>query len=103
MTQLTSSSVKVTKDGVWYVYYKYYDNAGDDSVGREGNKTEGFVGPIRIDKADPTAAVSMGGDKNGQSGWYTAAVPATLTFSDPQSTESGSGAPGGQGRTQVTV
>lgn len=95
LTQLTSNSVNVTKDGVWYVYYKYFDQAGDDSVGREANKTEGFVGPIRIDKVSPTAAVSMGGDQNEESGWYTAAVPATLTFSDPQSAESGSGTPGG--------
>lgn len=95
LTQLTEDSVNVTKDGVWYVYYKYFDQAGDDSVGREANKTEGFVGPIRIDKVSPTAAVSMGGDQNEESGWYTAAVPATLTFSDPQSAESGSGTPGG--------
>lgn len=95
LTQLTADRVNVTKDGVWYVYYKYYDQAGDDSVGREANKTEGFVGPIRIDKVSPTAAVSMGGDRNEESGWYTAAVPATLTFSDPQSAESGSGTPGG--------
>lgn len=95
LTQLTSNSVNVTKDGVWYVYYKYFDQAGDDSVGREANKTEGFVGPIRVDKVSPTAAVSMGGDQNEESGWYTAAVPATLTFSDPQSAESGSGTPGG--------
>lgn len=95
LTQLMADRVNVTKDGVWYVYYKYYDQAGDDSVGREANKTEGFVGPIRIDKVSPTAAVSMGGDQNEESGWYTAAVPATLTFSDPQSAESGSGTPGG--------
>ncbi len=95
LTQLTSDRVNVAEDGAWYVYYKYYDKAGDDSIGREANKTEGFIGPIRIDRVSPTAAVSMGGSKNEQSGWYTAAVPATLTFSDPQSAVSGSGMPSG--------
>ncbi len=54
LTELTSSNtVSVNGNGVWYVYYKYYDQAGDDSVGRESNKTEGFAGPIRIDTAEP--------------------------------------------------
>lgn len=95
LTEFTSNRVSISQDGVWYVYYKYYDQAGDDSIGREANKTEGFVGPVKIDTVLPVASVNMGGSKNEQTGWYTAAVPATLTFSDPQSAVSGSGAPGG--------
>lgn len=89
LTELSSDRVDVMQDGVWYIYYKYYDKAGDDSIGREANKTEGFVGPIKIDTVSPTAAVSVGGDKNEQSGWYKADVPATVTFSDPKPEDGG--------------
>lgn len=54
LTELTSGSVSVEENGVWYVYYKIYDQAGDDARGREANKTEGFAGPIRIDDKTPT-------------------------------------------------
>ena len=54
LTEFTSSSVSVGENGVWYVYYKIYDQTGDDTVGREANGTEGFVGPIRIDAKTPT-------------------------------------------------
>ncbi|MCM1088850.1 MAG: InlB B-repeat-containing protein, partial [Muribaculaceae bacterium] len=58
LTELTTGSITVNKDGVWYVYYKIYDKAGDDAVGREGNMTEGFIGPIRIDTQTPSLSVT---------------------------------------------
>lgn len=50
----------VDGNGVWYVYYRFYDRAGDETVGREANKTEGFVGPVRIDVTAPALAVACG-------------------------------------------
>lgn len=60
LTELTSDSVRVDGNGVWYVYYRFYDRAGDETVGRETNKTEGFVGPVRIDVTAPALAVACG-------------------------------------------
>lgn len=54
LTELTTNSVSVEQDGIYYLYYKIYDQTGDDTVGREANKTEGFVGPIQIDAKTPT-------------------------------------------------
>ncbi len=87
LKELTADSVSVSQDGVWYIYYKYYDKAGDDSIGRESNRTEGFVGPIKIDTVSPVASVSVGGTPNEQTGWYTAAVPVTLSFEDQAKAE----------------
>ena len=58
LTELTSNTVRVNGNGVWYVYYKYYDQAGDDSAGREANKTEGFAGPVKIDGMAPALTAS---------------------------------------------
>ena len=53
-------TVTISQDGVWYVYYKVYDKAGDNTAQtqREGNWTEGFAGPIRIDTKEPVLTVS---------------------------------------------
>lgn len=60
LTELTSDSVRVDGNGVWYVYYRFYDRAGEETVGREANKTEGFVGPVRIDVTAPALTVACG-------------------------------------------
>lgn len=60
LTELTSNTVRVNGNGIWYVYYKYYDRTGDDSAGREANKTEGFAGPIKIDGTAPALTASYG-------------------------------------------
>lgn len=53
LTKLSGKTISVSQDGEWFIYYKVYDNTGDASTGREANKTEGFVGPIKIDKTAP--------------------------------------------------
>jgi len=78
LTELTSNSVNINQNGVWYVYYKYYDKTGDDSTGREANKTEGFVGPIRIDTKMPTLAINPG--KTGVLKSTGLVVPLTATY-----------------------
>lgn len=49
------------QDGVYYIYYKCCDNAGDDTIGRAGNIAEGFIDkPIRIDQNATGLTVSGG-------------------------------------------
>ncbi len=62
LTAFTGSSrkVDVTENGTWYVYYKFFDQAGDDTTGRPANMTEGFAGPVQIDKAAPELTINGG-------------------------------------------
>lgn len=78
--------ITVSDEGKCYVYYKVYDNAGDttDGIGREANKSEGFV-PVQIDKTAPEItlgdysaaagmAVTVKGSKDGVSSSELASV-----------------------------
>ena len=73
LTKLTGDTITVSDEGQCYIYYKIYDNAGDDdiNINREANKTEGFK-LVQIDKTAPT--VSFGN--------YSAAAGMTVTVSD---------------------
>lgn len=56
LTEFTNN-ITVTAEGSYYIYWKVYDNAGEDSekVQREGNYTEGFQ-PVQIDTTAPTVS-----------------------------------------------
>lgn len=73
LTKLTENTITVSDEGQCYIYYKIYDNAGDDdiNINREANKTEGFK-LVQIDKTAPT--VSFGD--------YSAAAGMTVTAAD---------------------
>lgn len=60
LEELTTNRITISREGIWYVYYKVYDNAGDDTIGREANKAEGFIGPIKIDLKTPRLTVVCG-------------------------------------------
>lgn len=73
LTALTGSTITLSDEGKYYVYYKIYDNAGDSSEGieREANKAEGFV-PVQIDKTAPEITF----------GDYSADTGMTVTVKD---------------------
>lgn len=73
LTALTGSTVTLSDEGKYYVYYKVYDNAGDSSEGieREANKAEGFV-LVQIDKTAPEITF----------GDYSADTGMTVTVKD---------------------
>ena len=74
LTELTGNTITVTEEGAYYIYYKVYDNSGDDSdeVKRDANYTEGFQ-PIQIDRTAPTVSF----------GEYSAATgKVTVTVAD---------------------
>lgn len=62
LTEFTGSSqtINVTDNGIWYVYYKIYDNTADDTIGRPANVTEGFAGPVQIDTTALELTISGG-------------------------------------------
>ncbi len=49
----SGKNIDIDMGGIHYIYYRWYDNAGDESLGRKGNMTEGFAGPVKIDKTNP--------------------------------------------------
>lgn len=62
LTAFTDNSnvVDVTENGIWYIYYKIFDNTADTSTGRPANMTEGFAGPILIDTDAPELTIGGG-------------------------------------------
>ena len=66
-----SSTIDVSSEGEYYVYYKVYDKSGDTTIDRESNKTEGFR-LVKIDKTAPTINF----------GEYSSATGMTVTISD---------------------
>lgn len=65
-----------------YLYYKWYDNAGDDSTGREANKTEGFLGPIQIDTEEVGITYQIDGEPAVSEKTYPDAPDITVALED---------------------
>lgn len=65
-----------------YLYYKCYDNTGDDTIGREANKKEGFAGPIQIDKQKVSIGFQVDGKTAVSGKAYPDAPDITVTLKD---------------------
>lgn len=87
--------ITVSDEGKCYVYYKVYDNAGDttDGIGREANKSEGFV-PVQIDKTAPeitlgdySAAAGMAVTVKGSKDGVSSSGLASVTYEIKSGTE----------------
>lgn len=83
-------NISLEEDGVWYIYYKSYDNAGEEASGREGNRTEGFSDPIRIDTAEPELMISGGETSVLAEGGLALTLEATYGYSGGEVTLDGS-------------